>query len=424
MRKRRWWWVIPIAAALIVPACSSNGATTNGKVTINWWQDTEDTGTFEHDVIKAFEAKYPNIQVNLTTYPQSQYYTKVDTAVAAGTGPDVVGLPSLTWMKDGLLVPLGGLVKAYHIDLSSYNPAIVGTKGQYNAAFGCSYGGKLYCLGAWLGADMLVYNRAMFRAAGIAPPPPWPAMTVQQFVSLACKLTNKSKHVYGAAYGDPFSWLPPDIFVSPNGRNAEGYLNGPTAVTAEEELARGIQQGCAPSLNTVDPWAQGEDWFVQGKVAMLIGGFFDMARFEKLKIDYGYAPYPAPPGVQPFWYTWTDGMGIMAKSPHLAQDEKLVAFLTTTGQRIAARLGDLPLSLAVAKQVNFAHGVPGREEGLQVLQHSRPPVFIPNQWTTYGPAFNAFGAIVSGANAQTALNNAAAATQQNLAKQWAIWEQK
>ena len=424
MRKRNWW-VIPIAAALIIPACSSNNSATNsGKVTINWWQDTEDTGTFEHNVIKAFEAKYPNIQVNLTTYPQSQYYTKVDTALAAGTGPDVVGLPSLTWMKDGLLVPLGGLVKAYHINLSAYNPAIVGTKGQYNAAFGCSYGGKLYCLGAWLGADMLLYNRAMFRAAGIAPPPAWPAMTVAQFVSLACKLTNKSKHVYGAAYGDPFTWLPPEIFVSPDGKRAEGYLNGPTAVTAEEELARGIQQGCAPSLNTVDPWAQGEDWFVQGKVAMLIGGFADMARFEKLKIDYGYAPYPSPPGVQPFWYTWTDGMGIMAKSPHVKQDEQLVAFLTTYGQRIAARLGNLPLSMAVAKQVNFAHGVPGREEGLQVLQHSRPPVFIPNQWTTYGPAFNAFGSIVSGANAQTALNNAAAATQQNLAKQWAIWEQK
>ena len=423
--RKRYWWALAIVAALAVPACAHNSnPSSNGKVTINWWQDTEDTGAFEHNVIKAFEAKYPNIQVSLTTYPQAQYYTKVDTAIAAGAGPDVVGLPSLTWMKDGLLVPLDGMVKADHIDLSAYNPAIVGAKGQYNAAFGCAYGGKLYCLGAWLGSDMLLYNRSMFKAAGIAPPPAWPAMTVDQFVSLACKLTNKSKHIYGAAYGDPFTWLPMDIFVSPNGKSAQGYVNGPTTVHSEQVLAQGIQKGCAPSLNTMDPWAQGEDWFVQGKLAMVIGGFSDMARFEKLHINYGYAPYPAPQGVAPFWYTWTDGMAIMTKSPHIQQDKLLVDFLTTQGQKIAARLGDLPLSAAVAKQLNFAHGILGREEGLQVLLHSRAPIFIPNQWTTYGPEFNAFGSIVSGKNAQTTLNQAAAAIQQNLAKQWLLWKQQ
>src|SRR5258708_31184592 len=397
--RKNYWWAIAIAATLAVPACShSSSPSSNGKVTISWWQDTEDTGTFEHDVIKAFEAKYPNIHVDLTTYPQSQYYTKVDTAVAAGAAPDVVGLPSLKWMKDGLLVPLDGMVKADHIDLAAYNPAIVGPNGQSNAAFGCAYGGKLYCLGAWLGADMLLYNKDMFKAGGIAAPPAWPAMTVDQFVNIGCKLTNKSKHIYGAAYGDPFTWLPMDIFVSPNGKSSQGFVNSPTTVQAEETLARGIQKGCAPSLNTMDPWAQGEDWFVQGKLAMVIGGFSDMARFAKLGINYGYAPYPAPAGVQPFWYTWTDGMGIMAKSQHLNQDKLLVRFLTTYGQTIAARLGNLPLSSAVAKQTNFASGIPGREKGLIVLEHSRAPIFVPTPWTAHGPQFNPFGSILTGAN--------------------------
>jgi multiple sugar transport system substrate-binding protein len=410
--------------ALIAAACSSGPPQqTTGKVTLTWWQDSEDTGALEHNIISAFEKKHPNIQVQLTTYPETHYPTKVETAVAAGHAPDVVGFPSLTWMKEGLLLPLEGLVKKYHIDLSAYNPAIVGTNGQYNAAFGCAYGGKLYCLGAYLGSDMLLYNRSLFKAAGIATPPSWPAMTVDQFVNLACKLTNKSKHVYGAAYGDPFTWLPLSIFASPDGKKAEGYMNSPTTVQTEETLAKGIQQGCAPSLNTMDPWAQGEDWFVQGKLAMVIGGFLDMSRFEKLGINYGYAPYPAPVGVQPFWYTWTDGAGIMAKSPHIQQAEQFVAFLTTKGQEIGAKLGDLPLSSAVAKETNWAHGVPGREEGLQVLQHTIAPIFIPDQWGTYGPEFDAFGSIVGGANAQDTLNKAAAATQANLDKQWKIWEQ-
>jgi len=80
--------------------------------------------------------------------------------------------------------------------------------------------------------------------------------------------------------------------------------------------------------------------------------------------------------------------------------------------------------MAVAQQTNFARGIPGREEGLQVLQHSRAPIFVPNQWTAYGPEFDAFGSIVSGKNAQATLNQAAGAIQQNLAKQWSLWEQQ
>src|SRR5262249_7322037 len=170
--RKKYWWALAIVATLVVPACSHSSPSSNGKVTINWWQDTEDTGTFEHNVIKAFEAKYPNIKVNLTTYPQSQYYTKVDTAVAAGAAPDVVGLPSLTWMKDGLLVPLDGMVKADHIDLAGYNPAIVGAKGQYNAAFSCAYGGKKESPVAWRGAGLCLFKKKTFNTP---PPPPPPA---------------------------------------------------------------------------------------------------------------------------------------------------------------------------------------------------------------------------------------------------------
>jgi len=49
----------------------------------------------------------------------------------------------------------------------------VGTSGQSNAEFGCSYGGKLYCLGSFTGAVVLLYNKDMFDAAGLNYPPTW-----------------------------------------------------------------------------------------------------------------------------------------------------------------------------------------------------------------------------------------------------------
>ncbi len=58
-----------------------------------------------------------------------------------------------------------------------------------------------------------------------------------------------------------------------------------------------------------------------------------------------------------------------------------IAYLTTTGQKIRYETsGDIPLDLAVADEVNWAGGIPGREDGLEVLSHARPLVFVPNRW--------------------------------------------
>lgn len=102
----------------------------------------------------------------MTTYPESTFGVKVDTAIAAGKPPDLVSYLGLQWMREGLLVPLDDMIAEEGIDLSGFNPAIVGTSGQTNAEFGCAYGGKLYCLGSFLGSVVLLYNKDMFDAAG------------------------------------------------------------------------------------------------------------------------------------------------------------------------------------------------------------------------------------------------------------------
>src|SRR6266496_3205494 len=366
----RWHRLASLLAvvAVIGTACGGGGSKTSEgtgpqeKVTLDYWGTKEGYDDYSAALVKAFEAKYPNIHIKVTTYPEANYQTKIDTALAAGKPPD-------------------------------------------------------------LGAVGVFYNKAMFKAAGIPNPAPWPPMTIDQFVDTACKLTNKAKGVWGGAYGYPETLLPWETEFSKDGRTAVGIVNGPTAVHAYDVMARGIRQGCAPSLNTMDPWEQGADFFSQGKLAMVVTDLQSFKKIENAKIDYGVTHPPTAQGVEPFLQTWTDVTGVFAGTKHQKEAELFIAFQTTEGQRLRVQVtGDMPISTAVAKETNWAHGILGREEALEVVPHARPAVFIPNRWDTVGALDEAYDQIVGGKSAQQVLNDAAPKVQSDLDKAWRDWD--
>jgi ABC-type glycerol-3-phosphate transport system substrate-binding protein len=123
--------------------------------------------------------------------------------------------------------------------------------------------------------------------------------------------------------------------------------------------------------------------------------------------------------------TWTDTLGVFAGTEHPDEAMLFVAFNTTEGQPIRVEVtGDMPLSQAVAEEVNWANGIPGREEALQVVANARPAVFIPNRWDTVGPLYDAFAQIAGGdLSAQEALDKAEPALQSDLDSAWASWDQ-
>ena len=424
MRRLRW---LAVVAALVTLAAACTGNEGGGKegtaggeqTTLNFWYYDEGYG-FLGTLVKRFEAANPNIHIDVTTIPEAQYGVKLDTALAAGDPPDL-GLVNTELMNRGVLLPVDDVVQKEGIDLSTYNQGIVGD--QLNAE-SCSFDGKLYCLGSYTGSVQVFYNKEMFEAAGVSVPAAWPPMTVDEFVDTACKLTDPDNEVWGAAYGDPVTWMPWEMVVSADGRTATGYVNGPTSVHVHEVLARGIQDGCAPSLNILDPWEQGTDFFARGQLAMVVTDFQSLVKIESKGIDYGVMAPPTPEGVEPFFNVWTDSIGVFADSDQAEAAERFITFLATDGQRLRVELtGDMPLDTAVAEKLDWADHVEGRHEALTILTHARPPVLIPNRWDVYGPIFDAFGLIVSGQeSAQAALNEAAPKIQDNLDKAWDVWE--
>jgi multiple sugar transport system substrate-binding protein len=421
---KRGTWFVPLLAAfaLVMAACSSNGggnASNGEKVQLNFWVFEEGgIGSFLVTLEKGFEKQYPNIDLNITTYPENNYGVKVQTAIAAGQAPDLVLVYGPEQMAQGLLLPLDDMVKQKGLDLSKFPPAIV----QPGDEFSCNWDGHLYCLGSYTGVTMLLYNKDLFDAAGIPYPAAWPPMTPDQFVQDACKLTDKANGIWGAAASDPLAYDPWEVYFSQDGKTAK--FNSPDAIHEFETLASGYQQGCFPTQNVLDPWEQGRDYMAKGQLGMVITDFQDLDKLDKAGINWGATAPPTPAGYQPYMFVWSDSTGVMASTDHPKEAEDFIYYLATTGQQIRYDTsGDMPLDQTIA-QGQWAKGSPGRQEGLEVLSHSRPSNFVPDRWNVIGPYYDAWGFVLGGdKTVQQALSDANPAIQENLDKAWTTWNE-
>ena len=426
MRRLRGAWVLLAVLALVAGACGEGGGGSDDgdsgeAVTLDYWvfESGGLAGSFLEEMIGRFEEENPNVTINVTAYPEENYGVKLDTAIAADKAPDLVLVFGPEQMRQGLLLPLNDMVEEHDIDLSSYVPSIV----QPGDEFSCAYEGQLYCLGSYAGSVQMLYNKDMFDAAGIPYPAAYPPMTPEEFVDIACQLTDESKGIWGGAASDPLAYVPWETFFSEDGRTAE--FNSPEAVEQFEILASGYERGCFPTSNILDPWEQGRDYFAQEQLAMVITDFQDLDKVESAGINYGSTASPTPAGQEPYFFVWTDSVGVMANTDHPEEAKDFIAFLTTEGQKIRADIsGDMPLDLDIAQEIDWAQGVPGREDGMEVLSHARTAVFVPERWDVIGPYYDAWDLVVGGERgAQEALDEANAAIQENLDQAWEDWEE-
>ena len=89
-----------------------------GVVTLEYWNPfTGPDGPFMGQMVDAFNAEHPNIQVTMTT--QSEYYTQLSTSAASGTLPDIAIVHAdqvATQAYRNVLRPIDAIVEAAGID--------------------------------------------------------------------------------------------------------------------------------------------------------------------------------------------------------------------------------------------------------------------------------------------------------------------
>jgi arabinogalactan oligomer/maltooligosaccharide transport system substrate-binding protein len=186
--------------ALAATACGgSDSGKADGPVTITWWDTsnaTNEAPTYKA-LIKQFEAANKDIKVKYVNVPFDQAQNKFDTAAGSSGAPDVLRAEvgwTPAFAKKGYLLPLDGTEAL--ADKSKFQSSLV-EQAQYQ--------GKTY--GVPLVTDTLafVYNKALFKKAGITEAP----TTWAELKSDAAKVKSKTgvDGYWGSAqgyYSEPF----------------------------------------------------------------------------------------------------------------------------------------------------------------------------------------------------------------------------
>jgi raffinose/stachyose/melibiose transport system substrate-binding protein len=116
---------------------------------VDWWR--------KH--VQAFNASHPDIHVTLEMFETESYRSKITSALAAGTIPEIFYLPAgpqgFQAFRDHQARSIAGL-----LDASRFTDAAVRA---------CSVDGTLVCMPLYIAPNLMYYNKALFAAAGVDP---------------------------------------------------------------------------------------------------------------------------------------------------------------------------------------------------------------------------------------------------------------
>lgn len=143
---------------------SADNQTSGEDVTIEFWTiDLKAAfGDFFNDMIAQYESENPGVTINWTDVPYGDIQSKLVTAVAGGTAPDVVNLNTqftLTLAGQGALVDLNK--EATDEQKSIYIPDL------WDSA---KIGDSVYAFPWYASPDIMFYNQALFDEAGMEVP--------------------------------------------------------------------------------------------------------------------------------------------------------------------------------------------------------------------------------------------------------------
>lgn len=339
-------------AHLIAPADPHEGQTV-----LRWSTDPNPART---EQIAPFETDNPNVAVLV----EPNTFERTIVQCSTGIGPDLIEIYSVADMA--AYVEAGIL-----LDLTEYADELgFGPKTTYpSLAGGIQVEGRQYRYPANAASQVLIYNKRMFREAGIEYPRdgmPW-----EEFVELVRPLTvaredGKGYRQFAMVMSRDFSR---DIHLQFGGRF---FSDDKTACVLDSpESIAGVQwyhdlmrvhniiptPESAAALSGEGGWGTGEiRWFATGRAAMIWGSRWMMVQFRQypeLREEIGVALLPCPPGTAPLSYAGARGPGINVNSPRREEAVKFLAYLASDdyGRVIAQSSDALPPSATFARTV-------------------------------------------------------------------------
>lgn len=376
--------------ALTATACggsdSDNGDSAGGPVTITWWDTsnaTNEAPTYKA-LAKEFEAANKDIKVKYVNVPFDQAQNKFDTAAGAKGAPDVLR-SEVGWTpafaKKGYFLPLDGT--AALADQAKFQPSLI-TQAQYE--------GKTYGVPLVTDTLALVYNKALFEKAGITEAP----KTWDELKSAAAKIKDKTG--VDGYWGSTQAYYAQSFLYGEGTDTVDAAAKKITVKSAAAKKAYGTWlslysgKGLHKADTTADAYAHIQDAFVNGKVAAIIQGPWEITNFYqgsafKDKANLGIATVPAGSTGKAGAPTGGHNLSVYAGSDKAHQEAalKFVNFMTSakSQETVALKNSTLPTrDDAYTAQVKADPGIAGFQG---VLAAAQPRPALPEYSSLWGP---------------------------------------
>jgi multiple sugar transport system substrate-binding protein len=376
-RKRITWLgvaVLLLAASVASVAALAAQAHPAAKVKINYFTFSAAPDHLKslQALISIFEKQNPNIEVDYSTAPYDQYFTKLQTEIAGGTAPDTFELDYgsyLGYASSGALRDLGKLSKGDR----SFSPSRFYPRAY--AAF--SLKGKQYALPESFSDVLLFYNKDLFRAAGV--PFPTAKWTWKDELAAAKKLTNASKGVYGdfqpVQFFEFYKVLAQAGGTFFNAAKTKATFDSPAGIAAANWL---LEKPGTVQPTTEQMGGLGDDaLFKLGKLAMWHNGIWQFAAMKDAPFQWDVVVEPGDKAKANHFFT--DAVAISSKSSHPAEAWKWIKFLSSSNASVKARVGSgwelPPVQDAAAYRSYLAQRPPANRQA--VLDALANPVLTP-----------------------------------------------
>lgn len=224
--------------------------------------------------------------------PSSGYATKMDLQLVSGTQSMVHGVNGWlvpTYAGRGALRPLNDLIEDDpEFDHDDFFEPIRRIS---------SFDDRTYGIGFDVAPMVLYYNKTLFEAEGIATPHPEIAMSWEEFRELAAAFVKPNQYGFccGPSIDDGISWLYSAGGNVMNTEQTESTLHAPEARHAIDFMV-GLftQDPVTPPIDNLVSTSSLAN-FLDGNVAMMQNGPWQVLNVRKADFEWDIAPFPAGP---------------------------------------------------------------------------------------------------------------------------------
>lgn len=283
-----------------------------------------DNPDIELDYVKEFEAKYPNIKVNVDSVPANDNYNKLVLTTNAGNPPDVfMSFWTASAVSNNLIYPLDEFV-----NVDEFNKRFTSAGQAY-----AKYNDRIYAIPWRAGGSLFLVNCKMLQDAGVEVPKlgwNWDDLT-----AISEKLYNKEKGTYGFGvvgsstdYATEWQFWP--FLLQAGGtiiENNRAAFNSPAGVKALEYLIS-LKPYMPEGFTSMD-LNQLVDLMVSDKVAMFEDGPWFIGIIQSGHPDFDVCVAPMTVGEMPGNIVGGTALGMSPLSKHKEEAWKFIDFMTS-----------------------------------------------------------------------------------------------